>query len=427
MNKPLPQGWEWATLSDIAQWGSGGTPKKSERRYYGGDIPWAVIGDLNDSVVSSCKDSITPDGLAESSCKLVSPGTVLIAMYGSIGKLGIAGIEMATNQAIAFAKPHIDHWFLFFYLWSQRLVLAGAGKGATQKNISQTVLKPWPMPIPPLAEQKRIVGRIEEVLTRLDAVESTLKSLHNRLKILRSAILVDIFHTKRDLPIGWKWARLGQVCKKPQYGWTTKSSRMDGLLYLRTTDISRGSIDWTLVPACVEIPPDVERFLLNDGDIVVSRAGSVGVSYLLRNPPRAVFASYLIRLKANKNVIPEYLALYLKSPAYWEAISENKIGIAIPNVNAKKLADIPIPVPSRMEQQHIIERVESEFLHLDTIEFSVTNGLEQVATLRRSVLAEAFAGRLVPQNPSDEPASVLLKRIATHHPAKPKRRRRARA
>lgn len=189
MTKQLPPGWVRRTLKDVALWGSGGTPKKSEPGYYGGNIPWAVIGDLNDGIVDSCKGSITDLGLAESSCKLVAPGTILIAMYGSIGKLGIAGREMATNQAIAFAKPLISRQYLFFYLLSQRPLLATAGKGATQKNISQTILKAWPIPVPPVAEQKRIVESIEELFARLDAIDSTLTSLLGKSELLRSAVL----------------------------------------------------------------------------------------------------------------------------------------------------------------------------------------------------------------------------------------------
>jgi len=154
----LPDGWEETTLSEVGRWGSGGTPKRTNDAFYeNGTIPWVIIGDLDDSVVIETKTLITEEALAQSSAKLVPQGAVLIAMYGSIGKLGITGRELATNQAIAFCVAHegIDTQFLFWYLMSQRLYLAGAGKGATQKNISQTVLKTWPIRIAPLLEQQR--------------------------------------------------------------------------------------------------------------------------------------------------------------------------------------------------------------------------------------------------------------------------------
>ena len=92
-------------MTEVVTWGSGGTPKATESQYYdNGDIPWLIIGDLNDGVVTESQSKITELGLKNSSAKIIPAGTLLVAMYGSIGKLGITGIECCTNQAIAFAK-----------------------------------------------------------------------------------------------------------------------------------------------------------------------------------------------------------------------------------------------------------------------------------------------------------------------------------
>ena len=167
----LPNGWQVKTLGEVAVWGSGGTPQAGNPAYYGGSIPWAIIGDLNDGIVSTTEKSITEDGLANSSAKLVPAGAILIAMYGSIGKMGIAGVPMATNQAIAFALPNQDlilPTYLFWFLSSQRELFLSQGKGATQQNISQTLLKAWQIPVPPLDEQRRIVETLDDHLSRLD-------------------------------------------------------------------------------------------------------------------------------------------------------------------------------------------------------------------------------------------------------------------
>ena len=119
-------------LSTVADWGSGGTPKTGTREYYSGSIPWAVIGDLKDGKVTSTTTSITESGLSNSSAKIVEPGVVLIAMYGaSIGKLGLPAVPMATNQAIAFARPRdgvLDRDYLFYYLMRARDDLVAAAK-----------------------------------------------------------------------------------------------------------------------------------------------------------------------------------------------------------------------------------------------------------------------------------------------------------
>ncbi len=170
-----PDGWIWTTLGDAFRWGSGGTPKSDIAHYYGGPIPWLVIGDLTDGLINEATNSITQQGLENSSARWVEPGFILVAMYGSIGKLGIAGKRLTTNQAIAFTNPDpIVSKYLFWYLRACRRDLNNLGKGGTQQNISQTVIKAFPFPLAPLPEQHRIVAAIEEQFTRLDAAVAAL-------------------------------------------------------------------------------------------------------------------------------------------------------------------------------------------------------------------------------------------------------------
>ena len=176
-SEKLPKGWYLSTLGDCFKWGSGGTPESTVKAYYEGNIPWLVIGDLNDSIVTFASKHISQLGIYNSSAKVLTKGTLLMAMYGSIGKLGIAGMELATNQAIAYAKPNeINTYYLFYYLIANRDNFYMLGKGGTQKNISQTLIKSYPFLLPPLAEQKRIVLKIEELFSIIDTVEQTLQA-----------------------------------------------------------------------------------------------------------------------------------------------------------------------------------------------------------------------------------------------------------
>jgi restriction endonuclease S subunit len=156
--------WPLLKLGDVASWSSGGTPTASDPKYYGGEIPWAVIGDLNEHQVKETEKTITQAGLDESSAKIVPANTVLLAMYGaSIGKTGITGVPLATNQAIACAickDDLIDPWFLLYFLQSQKSEFIRAGQGGAQPNISQTIVKDWPIPLPNLDTQKRVVEQI---------------------------------------------------------------------------------------------------------------------------------------------------------------------------------------------------------------------------------------------------------------------------
>ena len=140
----LPHGWAVARLGNLGDWGSGGTPSKSNKAYYeSGTIPWLVIGDLNESVVYRSNLCITEEGLKNSSAKLLPTGTLLVAMYGSIGKTAITGVQCATNQAIAYCQPHegINLNYLHRIMQWLKPNLIVQGKGGTQQNISQGILK----------------------------------------------------------------------------------------------------------------------------------------------------------------------------------------------------------------------------------------------------------------------------------------------
>lgn len=216
------------------------------------------------------------------------------------------------------------------------------------------------------------------------------------------------------LPEGWVWTRLGEVTLAPQYGWTTSAVREGRLHLLRTTDITSGDINWNFVPYCKEEPPDVEKYLLKDGDIVISRAGSVGYSQLIKRPKMAVFASYLIRFKPLIN--ERYIDFFLKSPLYWQSISQKTIGIAIPNVNATKLKQILMPLPPLPEQARIVAKIEELSTKLDAGVESLKKAKTQLERYRQAVLNATVEGKLTREwreahKGEVEPASVLLERI----------------
>jgi len=194
------------------------------------------------------------------------------------------------------------------------------------------------------------------------------------------------------LPRNWVLTKIEGVCINPQYGYTTKASKYGDLKLLRTTDITSGKIDWEKVPYCTKNPDDIEKYILNDGDIVISRAGSVGFSYLIQNPEKAIFASYLIRFKPL--IKKRYFKYFLNSPFYWNSISEKKLGIAVPNVNANKLKSIIIPLPPFNEQNRIVEKIEELFSDLDKATDDLKKTQEQLKIYRQSVLKAAFEGKL---------------------------------
>ena len=150
----VPGNWLWVKMSEIGSWGSGGTPSRRNPEYYQGDIMWFKTGELNDSFLYSSEERITEFAVQNSSTKIFPAGTILVAMYGAtIGRTAILGIDASTNQACAAIVPNnelISQKHLFYYLQSQKDKFIALGKGGAQPNISQTVLKEYPIPLPPL-------------------------------------------------------------------------------------------------------------------------------------------------------------------------------------------------------------------------------------------------------------------------------------
>ncbi len=173
----LPDNWEWTTLGNIGKWQSGGTPDRKNKSYYNGEIPWLRIADLQDDYITEATEFITQEGLNNSSTKFNPIGSVALAMYGSIGKVGILTFPSTTNQAICVCSNYIiAQKYLFYYLISQRDNFFMQAGGGVQANISKQIIVKHPIPIPPYAEQKRIVAKIEELFVTIDKIKESLEA-----------------------------------------------------------------------------------------------------------------------------------------------------------------------------------------------------------------------------------------------------------
>jgi type I restriction enzyme, S subunit len=180
LHKEKKDGWNRIPLAKLGSWGSGGTPTSSRKDYYqNGTIPWAVIGDMNNEIMTSTEARITEKALLESSSKLVPVGAILIAMYGaSIGKTAITGIQCCTNQAIAHCivdTKIVSKEYFFIVAKSLKRHLIQEGKGAAQPNISQSVLKHLVIDLPPQDEQEKIVERVEALMHLCDRLNLSLR------------------------------------------------------------------------------------------------------------------------------------------------------------------------------------------------------------------------------------------------------------
>ena len=216
-----------------------------------------------------------------------------------------------------------------------------------------------------------------------------------------------------DIPSSWVWATVNDISKSILYG-VSESAKSEGKYkLLRITDIQDNQVDWETVPFTDFDEDKVSSYILHDGDIVFARTGAtVGKSYLIKRlRQNAIYASYLIRVQTFDLILPEYVKLFFESGYYWEQIELGSVGIGQPNVNGTILGNLNIPLPSFAEQKRIVLKIERWFSLIDQIEQSKTDLHTAIKQAKSKILDLAIHGKLVPQDPNDEPAIELLKRI----------------
>ena len=221
------------------------------------------------------------------------------------------------------------------------------------------------------------------------------------------------FEPPFPIPESWKWATVGEVSSSILYG-VSESAKPNGKYkLLRITDIQDNNVIWDNVPFTNFDTSNAEQYILQNGDILFARTGAtVGKSYLVREVPfNSIYASYLIRIRTSNEICPKYLKLFFEAGYYWQQISEGSVGIGQPNVNGTSLGQLLLPVPPKAEQIRIINRAESLTELISSIDVWTVNLSRSIEQTKNKILDLAMQGKLVPQNPNDEPAADMLRRI----------------
>ena len=214
-----------------------------------------------------------------------------------------------------------------------------------------------------------------------------------------------------EVPEGWAWTRLGCITDVIQYGLSNSAESTGDYRLLRITDIQNGCVNWDTVPFTYIDEP--EKYLLHKDDIVFARTGAtVGKSFLITDLPYvSVYASYLIRIRLINGISANYIYHFFNSYCYWEQVTDKSVGVGQPNCNGTALKELFIPLPSQAEQNRIVPVADNLLKIADVITSERESLSELIQTTKSKILDLAIRGKLVPQNPDDEPASVLLERI----------------
>ena len=414
----IPENWVWVRLGEIGIWGSGATPNRSNPDFYrNGDINWLKTGDLNDGYIDETSEKITALAVEKSSVTLQPIGAVLIAMYGAtIGKLGILNIPATTNQACCACVPFkgVLNKYLFYFLLFNRSNFILMGAGGAQPNISKEKIVSTLIPLPPLAEQQRIVEKLNRLLNEIDSLkaqEQALLATQNafpkklRAAILQAAIqgelnertdenardLLAAIQTektalqktgklKKDKPLAaiseeeipfaipdnWVWVRLGEI-GETNIGLTydKKDISDNGTIVLRSGNIQNDKIDLSDV---VRISSDITQSkMCRKGDILIcARNGSkslVGKAAII-NEEGFSFGAFMAVFRSSFN---PYIFYYLHSPLFRSAFD----GVGTTTINQitqDNLRNRLIPLPPLTEQQQIVTKLEALLAEIDILE-----------------------------------------------------------
>lgn len=344
-------------------------------------------------------------------------GDLLFTTEAPMGNVAICDLyECSCGQRIITFQEYeentvIPKLFMYFILstYFQKQLLDNC-TGTTAKGIKADKLKHLLLPLPPLAEQKRIVAKIEELLPYIDRYEqawSKLEQLNSRFPedmkkaLLQYAIqgklveqrpeegtgeelfaqiqaekqrLIQAGKIKKEKPLpeitedevpfeipeSWKWVRWGTLSESIQYGYNAPAQSFGRIKMVRISDIQDGKVIWESVPFCNIHEAEIADYILKKNDILFARTGgTVGKSYLVKDiPEESIYAGYLIRTRYSQSLCPEYMKYFMESALYWTQLKNGTIATAQPNCNGKTLAKMLLPLPPLAEQKRIVEKLE---------------------------------------------------------------------
>lgn len=462
-----------ARLMDLGDIISGGTPKTSEPSYFDGDIPWVTPADLTgyqSKRISRGRRNITEAGLKASSARLIPAKSVLFSSRAPIGYVAIAGNDLATNQGFKSIGPsdHVDENYIYHYLKSAKALAESVASGTTFKEISGSKFGKLPIPLPPLAEQHRIVEKIETLFVELDKGEEAVRQVQTLLKryrqsVLKAAVTGELTADWRaardgqlehgrdllsrilkvreqnwqgrgkykppvepvttglpDLPEGWVWASVDQLIFGIQAGKNYRCRETppgdDEAGIVKISAVTWDSFDENESKTIVDptfVNPD---WVIREGDLLISRANTlelVGASVVVHSITKTLQLSDKVLRLAAHDGLSHWLNLLFKSPLGRKQIESFATGaqMSMRNISQGNLARIAVPLPPMEEIVVATERAAMGFDKQANMLAACEIELTRSAALRQSILKDAFSGKLVPQDPADEPASALLDRI----------------
>ena len=439
----LPRGWEETTIGNIAPIETGSTPPKKNAEYYAREICFYKPGDLDaGGTVSQSEDMVSQAGAAAG--RLLPENSLLVTCIGNLGKSALTAAPSICNQQINAVLPTPAALPKYLYYWSRtiRPWLEANSSATTVSIINKGRFSQAPIKIAPFAEQRRIVAKIDSLSAKSRRARDHLDHIPRLVEKYKQTILAAAFrgeltHKWRQVhgtEHPWRTIPAGGVIQDVVAGKNLRCEERPPVPHergvVKVSAVTWGSFDpqaTKTLPADF-CPPDHTR--IQSGDFLISRANTlelVGAVVIVQDTPTNLFLSdKILRLEMEESAKP-WMLWFLRSPSGRAAIEEVATGnqLSMRNLSQVALREIDIPWPNERERVEIVRRIETAFAWIDRLSDEATSARKLIGHLDQAVLTKAFRGELVPQDPSDEPASVLLEKIKTERSAAIARPRKA--
>jgi type I restriction enzyme S subunit len=396
--------WPIKTLAEVCQIKP---PKEEAREKVSASslVSFLPMEDLGVDMKFTQATQTKPLGAVVSSYTYFADGDVLLAKITPCfenGKLGIAkglknGIGFGSSEYLVFRPDAtVSNEWLYYFLSRETFRGEGAARmsGAVgHKRVSKEFIEGYPIPVPPLAEQQRIVGLLDEAFAGLATAKAHAEqNLHNARALFESH-LQSVLRSKT-----WKWKTLGDLCEDVEYGSSAKSKSDGGVPVLRMGNIQGGRFDWENL-VYTDNKAEIEKYLLKHNDVLFNRTNSpelVGKTAIYKSEKPAIFAGYLIRIHRKEELLDaDFLNYFLNSQIasdYGKTVVISSVNQA--NINGTKLKSYPIPAPPLAEQKAIVAKL--DYLHKQTQRLArlYERKLAALEELKKSLLHQAFAGEI---------------------------------
>lgn len=427
----MPEGWVDTPLSEVVDYKKGKKPKKTENFRFENSLPYLDIRGIEKMVDEIFVDAESSNHTNETELVVVWDG----ARAGWVGK----SRKGALGSTLMALKPKLERDYLYRFLQTQFHYLQTNHRGTGIPHVDPDIFWNIQVPVAPLPEQHRIVAKLDALMERIERNKQRLEKIPALLRRFRQSVLAaavsgrltEDWREKKGITESWQWEKADDACITVTSGSTPKGKpffEKEEIPYLKVYNIVNQKVDFFYKPQYIKRAiheKELKRCRLYPNDVIINIVGPpLGKVALIPDTfPEWNMNQAIVAFRPKKHLLPDFLYYILCDGKQIKDIELELRGTAgQSNISLSQCRNFDFPIPSIKEQKEIVSRVENLFAFAGKIEASYTSAKARLDKLPQSILAKAFRGELVPQNPEDEPASELLKRIQQIQiAAKPKR------